>query len=77
MFTEGKTVDISSIKTRSDPVSSESDLMTYVGVSELVFNSAAMSLYKSGPFKLEVSEVRTAENQNLQTQSQTTKTGQN
>ncbi|KAM4717123.1 phospholipid transfer protein-like isoform 2-T2 [Anableps anableps] len=57
VFRHGESVDSTSIKSGTDPVFSESNLMGYVGISEFLFNSAAMSLYKSGPFQLEVPEI--------------------
>ncbi|XP_067426989.1 phospholipid transfer protein-like isoform X1 [Thunnus thynnus] len=53
-FRQGETVDLSSIKSCMDPVFSESYRMAYVGFSEFFFNSIAMSLQKTGPFKLTI-----------------------
>ncbi|XP_022600310.1 uncharacterized protein LOC111221223 isoform X1 [Seriola dumerili] len=49
VYSQGKTVDMASLRTGTNPVFSKSDRMVNVGISESVFNSAGMSLYDSGP----------------------------
>ncbi|XP_039973856.1 phospholipid transfer protein-like [Xiphias gladius] len=58
IFRQGEPVDISSIRKGADPVFSENENMAYVGISEFFFNSAAMWLYKSGPFQFEYPQVK-------------------
>lgn len=54
-------MDIRAVTTAPDPVFSEIKMMAYVGISEVFFNSAAMSAFRLGPFQLNVPEVRPAE----------------
>ncbi|XP_023253626.1 uncharacterized protein LOC111648096 [Seriola lalandi dorsalis] len=49
VYGQGRTVDMASLRTGTNPVFSRSDRMVNVGISESVFNSAGMSLYNSGP----------------------------
>lgn len=56
IFRQGESVTISSIKPGTDPIFNENNFTAYVGISEFLFNSAAMSLYKLGPFLIEVPE---------------------
>lgn len=51
---QGETVDIQSIRTGADPVFEKWDQMAYIGISELVCNSAALSLYNTGALRTEV-----------------------
>ncbi|CAI5657759.1 unnamed protein product [Oreochromis niloticus] len=57
VFRQGQGVDAGSIRTGTDPVFTQTDQMIYVGISEFVFNSVAMMLYKSGPFHLKVPKI--------------------
>uniref|UniRef100_A0A3Q2W6M3 BPI fold-containing family C protein-like n=2 Tax=Haplochromis burtoni TaxID=8153 RepID=A0A3Q2W6M3_HAPBU len=54
MFVHGKDVDTNSIKPGIEPVFTETNHMVYVGISEFFFNGAAMAIYKSGPFEVNV-----------------------
>ncbi|XP_028268149.1 phospholipid transfer protein-like [Parambassis ranga] len=56
VFREGETYDIHSVRAGEEPVFSECDRAVYVGISEFFFNSAAMMLYKWGPFQLDIPE---------------------
>lgn len=58
---QGDSKDIRDVTTGAVPVFSEIKMMAYVGISEFFFNSAAMSVYRLGPFQLNVPEVRPAE----------------
>lgn len=61
VFRQGQGVDAGSIRAGTDPVFTQTDQMIYVGISEFLFNSVAMMLYKSGPFHLKVPKVRAAD----------------
>ncbi|GAA6234712.1 phospholipid transfer protein-like [Lates japonicus] len=67
VFRQGVTMDIKSIKTGTEPVFKENYRMAYVGISEFVFNSAAMSLYRSGPLKLQIPQIDPSTNRVLET----------
>ncbi|XP_026202330.1 phospholipid transfer protein-like [Anabas testudineus] len=53
---QGDSKDIRDVTTGAVPVFSEIKMMAYVGISEFFFNSAAMSVYRLGPFQLNVPE---------------------
>ncbi|XP_039866440.1 phospholipid transfer protein-like isoform X2 [Simochromis diagramma] len=59
VFRQGQGVDAGSIRAGTDPVFTQTDQMIYVGISEFLFNSVAMMLYKSGPFHLKVPKIDT------------------
>ncbi|XP_078101210.1 phospholipid transfer protein-like [Sander vitreus] len=50
-----------------EPVFTESNRMAYVGISELLFQSAAQALYSHGPLQLDVPQIGTIENYVLHT----------
>ncbi|XP_015260328.1 PREDICTED: uncharacterized protein LOC107104755, partial [Cyprinodon variegatus] len=52
VFRQGESINGSLIKSGSNPVWSDANWMAYICISEFLFNSAAMSLYESGPFLL-------------------------
>ncbi|KAL4008163.1 hypothetical protein ACER0C_002015 [Sarotherodon galilaeus] len=58
MSVHGQAVDTDSIRPGKEPVFTETKQMVYVGISELFFNGAAMSIYKSGPFEVEVPKLK-------------------
>uniref|UniRef100_A0A669CH91 Bactericidal permeability-increasing protein n=1 Tax=Oreochromis niloticus TaxID=8128 RepID=A0A669CH91_ORENI len=54
MSVRGQAVDTDSIRPGKEPVFTETNKMIYVGISEFFFNGAAMAIYKSGPFEVNV-----------------------
>ncbi|CAI5660565.1 unnamed protein product [Oreochromis niloticus] len=54
MSVHGQAVDPGSIRPGKEPVFTETNKMVYVGISEFFFNGAAMAIYKSGPFEVNV-----------------------
>lgn len=53
-------MDTDSIRAGKEPVFTETNKMIYVGISEFFFNGAAIAIYNSGPFEVNVPKVRKA-----------------
>uniref|UniRef100_A0AAX7UXH4 Bactericidal permeability-increasing protein n=1 Tax=Astatotilapia calliptera TaxID=8154 RepID=A0AAX7UXH4_ASTCA len=58
----GQAVDTDSITAGKEPVFTETNKMIYVGISEFFFNGAAMAIYNSGPFEVNVPKLEGLKN---------------